>query len=76
MAKAFASAYSSTPWTAIFSSPMQRTMATAKPLCAAIGIEPELRDGLQEINYGKWEGETPKTVSQEYHDRQKVGVKS
>ncbi|MEA5502780.1 histidine phosphatase family protein [Halotia wernerae UHCC 0503] len=68
MAKAFASAYSSTPWKAIFCSPMQRTMATAKPLCAAIGMQPELRDGLKEINYGKWEGKTPETVSQEYHD--------
>ncbi|MGH8000889.1 MAG: histidine phosphatase family protein, partial [Brasilonema sp.] len=32
MAKAFGTAYSSTPWTAIFCSPMARTIATAKPL--------------------------------------------
>ncbi|GAB1540496.1 histidine phosphatase family protein [Scytonema sp. NUACC21] len=68
MAKAFAVAYKSTPWTAIFSSPMKRTVATAKPLCDAIGMNPELRDGLKEINYGKWEGKSPETVSTEFHD--------
>lgn len=68
MAQAFANAYQSTPWTAIFCSPMGRTMATAKPLCEAIGMQPELRDGLKEIHYGQWEGKTPETVSHEYHD--------
>jgi len=68
MAQAFANAYRSTPWAAIFSSPMRRTMATARPLCMSIGMELELRDGLKEINYGKWEGQSVKTVSYEYHD--------
>lgn len=68
MAQAFAAAYSSTPWMAIFSSPMRRTIATAKPLSEAIGIQPEVRDGLKEINYGKWEGKTPETVNLEFHD--------
>jgi len=68
MAKAFADAYSSIPWTAIFCSPMRRTVLTAKPLCECIGIEPQLRDGLKEINYGEWEGKTPEVISREYHD--------
>jgi broad specificity phosphatase PhoE len=68
MAKAFDAAYSSIPWQGIFSSPMKRTLATAKPLCDDIGIQPELRDGLKEINYGKWEGKTTETVTQEFHD--------
>jgi broad specificity phosphatase PhoE len=68
MAKAFASAYSLTPWSGIFCSPMQRTVATGKPLCETIGIEPQLRDGLKEINYGEWEGKTPEIISREYHD--------
>jgi broad specificity phosphatase PhoE len=68
MADAFADAYSSTPWQAIFCSPMRRTIATAKPLCAAMGMEPQLRDGLKEINYGLWEGKTAATISDEYHD--------
>ncbi|MEH1839699.1 MAG: histidine phosphatase family protein [Nostoc sp.] len=68
MAKAFGEAYSSMDWTAIFCSPMQRTVLTAKPLCEAIKIEPQLRDGLKEINYGLWEGRTPEVISREYHD--------
>ncbi|MEH1891593.1 MAG: histidine phosphatase family protein [Nostoc sp.] len=68
MAKAFADAYNSMDWTAIFCSPMRRTVLTAKPLSEAIGMEPQLRDGLKEINYGKWEGKTPEVISREYHD--------
>lgn len=68
MAKAFAAAYRSLPWSAIFCSPMRRTVATAKPLCEAVGMQMELRDGLKEINYGKWEGKTVETVNREYHD--------
>ncbi|HEY9729850.1 MAG TPA: histidine phosphatase family protein [Chroococcales cyanobacterium] len=68
MAQAFADAYQSTPWEAVFCSPMGRTIATAKPLCEAISMQPELRDGLKEIDYGKWESKTPDIVNQEYHD--------
>jgi broad specificity phosphatase PhoE len=68
MAKDFALAYSDIEWTAVFSSPMIRTIATAKPLCAMIGIEMQLRDGLKEINFGQWEGKTPAEVNQQYHD--------
>ncbi|MFH7030366.1 MAG: histidine phosphatase family protein [Heteroscytonema crispum UTEX LB 1556] len=68
MAKAFATAYSSTQWKAIFCSPMQRTLATVKPLCETIGMQPQLRDGLKEINYGKWEGKSPEIISNEFHD--------
>jgi broad specificity phosphatase PhoE len=37
MAKAFADAHRSIPWTAVYVSPMKRTIATAKPLCDARG---------------------------------------
>jgi probable phosphoglycerate mutase len=68
MAKEFADAYRSLPWTAIYASPMKRTMATARPLCDAIGMEMQLRDGLKEIRYGKWEGQTVEYVKQHYSD--------
>jgi broad specificity phosphatase PhoE len=74
MAQAVADYYSSTPWKAIFSSPMRRTLATVKPLCDAIGVEPELRVvyhrryRLKEIDYGLWEGKTPEVISKEFHD--------
>ena len=68
MAKDFAAAYKSVPWTAVFASPLQRTVATAKPLCDSVGIEMQLREGLKEIAYGQWEGKTPTEVNQEFHD--------
>lgn len=68
MAEAFAAAYRSTPWAAIYSSPMQRTIATASPLCKALGFEAQLREGLKEIDYGKWEGRSKEQVDGDYHD--------
>ena len=68
MAKAFADSYRQLPWTAVFASPMKRTLATAKPLCKAVGMEPQLRDGLKEINYGDWEDRTPEYVRAHHSD--------
>lgn len=68
MAKAFAEAYRSLPWTAIYVSPKRRTVSTAKPLCEAIGMEMQIREGLKEIAYGQWEGMTPEEVNRDYHD--------
>ncbi len=68
MAKQFAQAYGSLNWTAAYVSPMKRTVATAKPLCDTVGLEMQLRDGLKEIYYGKWEGKTSETVNSNYHD--------
>ena len=68
MAEAFAQAYRSIPWTAAYVSPMKRTIATAKPLCEALGLEMQLRDGLKEIRYGKWEDKSVDFVKQHYWD--------
>lgn len=68
MADAFANAFQSLPWTAVYVSPMKRTIATAKPLCDAVGLEMQLRDGLREIRYGKWEGQTQEFVRENYLD--------
>jgi broad specificity phosphatase PhoE len=68
MAQAFAQAYKSTTWQAVFASPLKRTVATAQPLCSAVGIEMQLRDGLKEIQYGKWEGQTVEAVNRDFHD--------
>lgn len=64
MAKGFAEVYQKLPWEAVYASPMKRTIATAKPLCDAIGLEMQLRDGLKEIAYGEWEGRTAEDVKQ------------
>jgi broad specificity phosphatase PhoE len=55
MARAFADAYSSLSWQGIFVSPMKRTVATAQPLCDALELTMQIRDGLREIAYGEWE---------------------
>ena len=68
MAKDFAQAYKSLPWTAIFCSPLLRTIETAEPLCNTLKMDMQLREGLKEIAYGDWEGKTPEEVNQKFHD--------
>lgn len=68
MAQQLAVAYKDLPWKAAFVSPMKRTMATAKPLVEAVGLEPQIREGLKEIAYGEWEGKSPEIVNRDYHD--------
>lgn len=64
MAIAFGKTYSHLDWTAAYVSPMKRTIATAKPLCDAVGLEMQLRDGLREIKFGEWEGKTQDDVKE------------
>jgi probable phosphoglycerate mutase len=68
MARDFAAAYRDLAWVAVFCSPLKRAVATAQPLCEAMGLTPKLRDGLKEIAYGQWEGKTPGEVNREFHD--------
>jgi probable phosphoglycerate mutase len=68
MAREFADTYKSVPWAAIYASPMRRTVATARPLCEAVGADLQLRDGLKEIGYGDWEGKTTEEVRHAYGD--------
>lgn len=68
MAQAFADAYGDLKWTAVFASPMKRTVATAEPLCQAANISLQLREGLKEVKYGAWENHTRAHVEGHYHD--------
>jgi probable phosphoglycerate mutase len=68
MAADFAEAYQGHRFAAVYVSPMRRAGATAEPFCRAAGLEMRLRDGLREIDYGRWEGKTPVDVKQEFHD--------
>jgi probable phosphoglycerate mutase len=68
MAQAFANAYKSTNWAAIYCSPLQRALDTARPLCESLSIEPQVRDGLKEIGYGAWEGKSVDEISRDFHD--------
>jgi broad specificity phosphatase PhoE len=66
MANAFAEAYKTFPWQAVYVSPKKRTVATATPLCEAIGLDMQVRDGLREINYGAWEGQTSEYIKEHF----------
>jgi broad specificity phosphatase PhoE len=68
MARAFAAAYRSKPWRAIYCSSLCRGITTARPLCDDLGIAMQVRADLNEIAYGKWEGQTREEVAREYHD--------
>lgn len=68
MAQAFTNAYRSSSWSAVYASPLRRTVMTAQPFCEAVGATMVLRDELKEIGYGNWEGMTVEAVSGEYHD--------
>ena len=69
MAQRFAEAYAATvPWEAVYCSPLTRTRQMAAPICAALGVEPNVREELKEIAYGAWEGLPLERISSEYHD--------
>ena len=68
MAQAFADAYRTKAWSAIYSSHLRRAIVTAQVLSDAVGKKAEVREDLREIAYGKWEGMTKEMVSKEYHD--------
>jgi probable phosphoglycerate mutase len=68
MAQAFADAYRSVPWQAIYASPLKRTISTAQILSEVVGLRAESRDGLRELGYGQWEGMSAEDVSRDFHD--------
>lgn len=68
MAQAFASTYHAKSWRAVYSSSLRRSITTAQPLCEALGIAAQVRAELNEIGYGKWEGQTRTTVDRDFHD--------
>jgi broad specificity phosphatase PhoE len=68
MAQAFADTYRAIAWEAAYVSPMKRTIATAKPLCDAVGLDMQIRLGLKEIAYGAWEGQSADFVKQQYSE--------
>ena len=68
MAEQVASAYQSNTFSAVYCSPMKRTVATSAPICKALGLPPELRSDLREISYGDWEGLTIAEVKERFSE--------
>lgn len=52
--------------TAIYASPLGRTMETAQILAVPHNLEVQSRDGLREINHGRWEQMTRREVEQKF----------
>jgi broad specificity phosphatase PhoE len=51
---------------AVYASPLGRTVETAQILAAPHKLELQKRDGLREINHGRWEGMTRREVEEKY----------
>jgi broad specificity phosphatase PhoE len=66
MAQAFADSYRSIPWAGVYVSPMKRAIMTVRPLCDAVSLPMQTRDGLREIGYGAWEGREQADVKLRY----------
>ena len=54
------------PVTAVYASPLDRTMETARILAAPLQLEVSPRDGLREISHGHWEQMTRAEVEQQF----------
>jgi len=54
--------------TAIYASPLDRTVETARILAGPHGLDVQLRDGLREISHGHWEQMTRKEVDKAFPD--------
>ena len=68
MARQFADFYGDLSWQAIYASSLARAQQTAQPISEKTGLEIQTRDGLREIAYGAWEGQTVAQVDAQYHD--------
>ncbi len=55
-------------FSAIYASPLDRTMETASILAQPHKLEVQARDGLREISHGRWEGMTREEVLTAYPD--------
>lgn len=53
------------PIRAIYSSPLERTMETARPLANLLNLEIISRPGLIEVDVGEWQGERVKALSKQ-----------
>ena len=41
---------------AVYASPLERAVSTARPIALAAGVEPRIDDALNEIDFGDWTG--------------------
>jgi probable phosphoglycerate mutase len=51
------------PIKAIYSSPLERAQETAQPLAQAKGLSLQIAEGLGEVRYGQWQGQSLKRLA-------------
>ena len=51
------------PFKHLYSSPLERAQETAAPLAAALGLPVQVREGLGEVGYGQWTGQSLKVLA-------------
>ena len=51
------------PFEVLYSSPLERALASARLLSSAVGLEPILEERLVELDYGQWEGKTLQEIA-------------
>ncbi|MFQ5616592.1 MAG: MSMEG_4193 family putative phosphomutase [Anaerolineales bacterium] len=61
-AEALAASLSKAPIKAVYSSPLERTMETAKPVAHNLGLKVIPREGLLEVDFGDWQDKTLKSL--------------
>lgn len=62
-AQALAEKYAAAPLKAVYSSPLERALETARPLAQALNLEVIPRPGLIETDIGDWQGQSLKKLS-------------
>jgi probable phosphoglycerate mutase len=62
-AQALAEALAEMPLVAVYSSPLERAVETAKPLAVALGLKILREPGLIETDVGKWEGKSVRRLA-------------
>lgn len=64
-ADALAEALAHLPIGALYSSPLERACQSAAPLARRLNLPVRLHDGLQEIDFGAWQGLTSEEMTQQ-----------
>ena len=68
IAQAYAVARDDGPIAAVYSSPLQRAINTARPLAEALGLPVQIEPGLIEMDIGEVEGKTFAELREQYPD--------
>jgi probable phosphoglycerate mutase len=62
-AKALAARLGKLPLKAVYSSPLERALETARPLAQALRLEVQVCKGIREIDFGAWSGKSLKRLA-------------